>query len=229
MVKNYIILLVSLITYSSHAMEFVAGLGDVVTDGAIIAAVENNAPDALKKALDARMGNITLSFQVQIDNEAEVHEQQKRTIVQQHACNRALIKQLERGHEQRRQTIAQRYLVAREQFKNVEVPAYLRLAQQVKPATKSDLLAKGSVLLGLSLIGTLYELNTDFSLSTLIVLPLCIAGCYFGTKKLFDGNDYQTYLREQKKANAAVQKLLRERQGNVFEQAIYQLKVALKD
>ena len=123
------------------------------------------------------------------------------------------------------QSILKQYLEAINQFKNSEVPYYMRLAQarlQTPHHTRSELLAGGGVIFALSLSVTGYALRDETpTLSSVLLFPLGVVGCYFGVKDIADAIDYETYLENHKRLNSVVQQIIRARQSKGFDKALY--------
>lgn len=229
MYKKAILLFATFFTSSVHAMEYVAPIGALCTGGPVVFAIKANSPELLQDALEERMGSIKNTFQKELDAENSLYNWKKLQVQGTKGLKRIVseaadAQKVESEHALRDQELLRNYHEARKRFKNQEVPAYSALATAITPETKSELRANGSVALGVGILSTCYGFESDATLTKLLLIPLGIALCYFGAKKLFDASEYETYVAQQKQANLKVQSILKDRQGNFFEQAIYQLR-----
>lgn len=218
----YIVLLASVFNYSASGMEMV----DLFTDATITGAIELSSPVWVATALDARRVGIQAEFQKRLKKEHKSYIKAREEAQGNRTLDVFSLTRLAAPHMVKMERIKQDYAVAQDHFRNKEVPAYLKFAQQVakEPCTpKSELIAKGGVMVATSTLVSLALALGEASFGKLVLICGCVYGAYQGGKKIIDGLEYAEYIKRQKQARSDVIKVLKERQGNAFEQLVYKL------
>ncbi|MGE0009893.1 MAG: hypothetical protein AB7F19_05070 [Candidatus Babeliales bacterium] len=202
MVVKYIFLLLSLSICSLHAMEPKSegqGILKVLTQAGIATAIECNSPKALEIALSARISAIQAVCQSKRDEAVqELLASQER--------NRSYVYRTKIG------SIDKQFEAACKEFKNEEIPQYLKLAQHFAkqpPSTRSELFARGGTMLIAALAGTVKVICVDFSILDVALVPATLGCFYYGIHDMFAAQDYEAYLASEKDKKKKIKSGLR--------------------